>query len=200
MVQKVADKFRTNHYQLNIGQNELNEHILDSISSLDELMQIPLFFHRICYQSTYHQNIRLQFPEMEEMNYLVASRTSQALLKDENIFSLLSNLYHLYPFLGTGNFFLKQSKDLGIRYSSFLEDRKLLKLLKIKSDSKNNLNVDIENENIYKSLLLSDYHFFLPEMMMFKIDRTSMANSLEIRSPFVDHKLVEYVLSHSTGM
>jgi asparagine synthase (glutamine-hydrolysing) len=34
--------------------------------------------------------------------------------------------------------------------------------------------------------------------MLLKIDRTSMANSLEIRSPFVDHKLVEYVLSHST--
>ena len=30
---------------------------------------------------------------------------------------------------------------------------------------------------------------------MTKIDRASMANSLEIRSPFVDHKLIEYILS-----
>ena len=29
--------------------------------------------------------------------------------------------------------------------------------------------------------------------MMTKIDRASMANSLEIRSPFVDHKLIEYI-------
>ena len=37
--------------------------------------------------------------------------------------------------------------------------------------------------------------FTLPEVMMTKIDRASMANSLEIRSPFVDHKLIEYILS-----
>ena len=197
---KVADKFRTNHYQLNIGQNELNEHILDSISSLDEPYADPSILPSYLLSKHISSKYKVAISGDGGDELLGGySRTSQALLKDENIFSLLSNLYHLYPsFLGTGNFFLKQSKDLGIRYSSFLEDRKLLKLLKIKSDSKNNLNVDIENENIYKSLLLSDYHFFLPEMMMFKIDRTSMANSLEIRSPFVDHKLVEYVLSHST--
>ena len=33
-------------------------------------------------------------------------------------------------------------------------------------------------------------------MMMLKVDRTSMANSLEVRSPFVDNKLIEYVLGH----
>ena len=35
-------------------------------------------------------------------------------------------------------------------------------------------------------------------MMLFKIDRASMANSLEVRSPFVDHVLIEYILSHNT--
>ena len=52
-----------------------------------------------------------------------------------------------------------------------------------------------ESGNDYKNLLLSDYKFYLPEMMMLKVDRSSMANSLEVRSPFVDHKLIEYVLS-----
>ena len=33
---------------------------------------------------------------------------------------------------------------------------------------------------------------------MFKIDRTSMANSLEVRSPFVDHKLIEFVMANNT--
>ena len=42
---------------------------------------------------------------------------------------------------------------------------------------------------------LADYKFYLPEVMMTKIDRASMANSLEIRSPFVDHKLIEYIMS-----
>ena len=70
--------------------------------------------------------------------------------------------------------------------------------LKIKQNKAENL---IESEvtiKDYKSMLLSDYQFYLPEMMMYKIDRTSMANSIETRSPFVDHELIEYVFSHTT--
>ena len=36
-------------------------------------------------------------------------------------------------------------------------------------------------------------------MMMYKIDRTSMANSLEVRSPFVDHKLIEFIMSRDSS-
>ena len=42
--------------------------------------------------------------------------------------------------------------------------------------------------------MITEYKFFLSEMMMLKVDTTSMANSLEVRSPFVDHKLIEFVL------
>ena len=52
--------------------------------------------------------------------------------------------------------------------------------------------------NPYKSSIMIEYNFFLSEMMMLKVDTTSMANSLEIRSPFVDHKLVEYIVSLNT--
>ena len=43
--------------------------------------------------------------------------------------------------------------------------------------------------------MINEYNFFLSEMMLVKIDRASMANSLEVRSPFLDHKLIEYVVS-----
>ena len=46
-----------------------------------------------------------------------------------------------------------------------------------------------------KNFILSDYKFYLSELMLHKVDRTSMDNSLEIRSPFLDHKLIEYVIS-----
>ena len=56
--------------------------------------------------------------------------------------------------------------------------------------------LNYDEDNYYKNLLIADYKLFLPEMMMFKIDRTSMANSLEVRSPFVDHKLIEFIMSN----
>ena len=65
------------------------------------------------------------------------------------------------------------------------------------SDFQNDIFVNLEDD--YKSLLATDYKFYLPEMMMLKVDRTSMANSLEVRSPFVDHRLINYVMSHDTN-
>lgn len=46
-----------------------------------------------------------------------------------------------------------------------------------------------------KAVQYMDVKCFMGELVLTKIDRASMANSLEVRVPFLDHQLVEYLFS-----
>lgn len=48
-------------------------------------------------------------------------------------------------------------------------------------------------EDFVNQLLYTDFKTYLPECLMAKMDIAAMANSLEGRSPFLDHELVEMV-------
>ena len=110
---------------------------------------------------------------------------------------LTKMIYKFYPyFFGSGGNILSRSKNLKTSYKSYLSDFKLKNYLFKNKKGHFDLEVTLLDTNSYlKSCLLSDYKFFLPEMMLLKIDRTSMKNSLEVRSPYVDHRLIEYMLS-----
>ena len=110
---------------------------------------------------------------------------------------LVCSLFKIYPSnFGSGTEILSRSKNTKIAYSTYFNDYKLMEALNLKSKIDKKTYFNFVNKNLKKSIQLADYKFYLSEMMLLKIDRASMANSLEVRSPFLDHRLVEYVLGH----
>ena len=201
-VKEVVNKYNLNHKSTTISSEISINEINQALNSLDEPYSdpsvVPSFI--LSNQISKYFKVAISGDGGDELlgGY---ERTLKSLKKTGFFSNLISKTYHFYPaILGTGNKFLSKSNNLETKYRSFLEDKKLMKLLKIKSLDNTFANgLDYKEANHYKKLLLADYKLFLPEMMMFKIDRTSMANSLEVRSPFVDHKLIEFIMSNNNS-
>lgn len=51
-----------------------------------------------------------------------------------------------------------------------------------------------------KRMQWADIHTYLPGDLLTKVDRSSMAHSLEVRPPLLDHRLVEFALSLDTRL
>lgn len=60
-------------------------------------------------------------------------------------------------------------------------------------NSKSNILKNISND--YNSVLLTDMQLVLENDMLVKVDRMSMSQSLEVRVPFLDHKIVDFAFS-----
>jgi len=77
-------------------------------------------------------------------------------------------------------------------WASFIEsqDKNLLLKQPIVLIPSNYISIDSDNLNEY---LIQDQKFILPNDMLLKVDMMSMANSLEVRTPFLDHNLVGFV-------
>jgi len=52
-----------------------------------------------------------------------------------------------------------------------------------------------ETDDIFNRYFYIDQKTYLPEDILFKVDICSMMNSLESRSPFLDHELIEFAVS-----
>ena len=193
----VAEKYSSNHSKFSVNSDIDIDLISSVISAYDELYFDPSVVPSFILSKGMSKNFKVAISgDGGDELFGGYKRTLKILNKPPQYKSLFSNLYNIYPsFLGSGTNFNSNSKSWVKRYLSFYEDRKLMNMLNLKNEIKF-FDMYEEKSLNYKNLLKLDYNFYLSEMMMYKIDRASMANSLEIRSPFVDNRLVEYIFSH----
>jgi asparagine synthase (glutamine-hydrolysing) len=103
----------------------------------------------------------------------------------------LSNLSHTFEqayFRDMSFYFLPEMKEKLYRseFKSAIKDINAFDILR--DHFKVNQNPDITSRVQYV-----DIKTYLPEDILIKVDRMSMAHSLEVRAPILDHKLIEYV-------
>lgn len=192
--QKVSKKYSTNHIEEIITNKEFEKYIDESIKYLDEPYADPSTVpsYVISKRISNHYKVALTGDGGDEL-LCGYSRLQQILSSKKFNTNTVESIYNLYPwFLGTANNIRKRSKNLNLNYQSYFADEKFLYKLNNQAKPENKF---FENkfENI-KDFMLVDFNFYLSEMMMYKVDRMSMANSLEARSPFVDHNLIEYCM------
>ena len=87
------------------------------------------------------------------------------------------------------------------RWCSFIDEEKAGKLLKLGVNQqkynrrKNLITSFISEKGSMNDVLMADTNHVLVNDMLTKVDLMSMANSLEVRVPFLDYELVNYVFS-----
>lgn len=207
----ISDFFKTNHHEIEIDFNR-NLNYEKILSSFDEPIfdssLIPTFLISEQISKSYKVAIGGDggdelFGGYNKYQYLKFFENLQMFIPN-SVFSFFNNFYGERSkkfFKGRNVFSILKNNLLDDRYhyQYFSDDFNFLNNKKLKNqlneEHKNLLSKDFRG-NLVDSLIYDDLKSYLPNNILYKLDTCSMANSLELRSPFLNNDLVDYVLKY----
>jgi asparagine synthase (glutamine-hydrolysing) len=218
----VAAKFKTNHASFRLGFDDYLSHIYDVLNYFDEPFgdsaSLPQFI--LCMETRKHATVAISGDGGDEVfaGYNKHYAEWQARKKSlagtvvkmgypvwkmmpksrNNRFSDLFRKLHRYA-EGAG----LSAKERYWHWASTFSETDIDKLISKEADNKiNDSIIDSVKEkylsNInddFNSVLKTDLDLVLISDMLVKVDLMSMANSVEVRSPFLDHHVVEFAFT-----
>lgn len=214
IAQKAADHFGTHHHRLMVKHNDLTGAMNNLLQSLDEPFadSSAVAVYLLSQYTVGHVKVALSGDGGDEL--FAGYRKHHALVRSSTVDPTNQLLKAAYPLLkqlpggrssGWRDRLRKIQKyseglryPLPERYWRWLEwtPGALVSALLLKPQP----DYDMESSTVSQitpkdlnSILLADQRFLLPNDMLTKVDRMSMANGLEVRTPFLDHEFVAWV-------
>lgn len=216
---KVAKRFNTNHYVYKLSNNDLYENLFDAINYLDEPFadSSSLAVYILSKQVKKHVTVALSGDGADELfggyhKHMAAVKANQyqnlswifhltkpmfdILPKSRN--NKITNLFRQISRFGNGMALLPQQRYWN--WCCINNEDDVLDLYKsnfdktLYSKQKEDFTKHIKNGSLSENLK-NDVSLILPNDMLKKVDSMSMANSLEVRVPFLDHNVVDFAFS-----
>ncbi len=208
----VAKKINTKHTVFSLSNNDLFQHFEQVLDYIDEPFadSSTINVYILSKQTRKQVTVALSGDGADELFSGYNKHKALYLADQKNIKNILiksgSPFYKLLPKSRQnkwGNIARQLDKyatglkltrnERYINWASFMKREQAERLVNSSSSSgRYTLPIEIKNIN---DVLYCDFNLVLTNDMLKKVDSMSMANSLEVRTPFLQHELVEYVFS-----
>lgn len=213
----VAKKYHTDHYVFQLGNEEIKNSIYAILEDVDEPFadSSAIAMNILTKKTKEHVTVALSGDGADELFSGYNKHMAEYIIrKNDQLASSLNFAKYLLPLFPQsrnsrlGNLgrkakkFIESSqlsaKDRYWHMASLMNESSASRILLIGMpvlnyiERKTELLNHLEN-NDFNDVLYTDFKMVLQSDMLYKVDHMSMKNSLEVRVPFLDHELVDFV-------
>jgi len=209
----MADKIGSTHHNIQLNQSDFKSNFNDFLQAIDEPFGDSSAFavYLLCQYAKTNTTVCLSGDGADEIfggyrKYAAEFKIRQLSARTKFAVKLGAKLLKLTRQNRSGKWgemnrkVQKLNKGLNLsiserywQWANFIDANDRMKLLLLRSDGKQ-FETKISDTDL-NAIFRADQKLVLPNDMLTKVDRMSMRHALEVRTPFLDHNVVDYVNS-----